>query len=53
MNQKILTKFLREQVQDARQKNVLFSIHLKATMMKVSDPILFGEAVKAYFQPVF
>ena len=53
MSQKALYKFLKKQIEDAGQKGVLFSIHLKATMMKISDPILFGEALKAYFEPVF
>jgi len=44
-----LNKFYAEQISDAREKGVLFSVHLKATMMKVSDPILFGHAVKAFF----
>jgi isocitrate dehydrogenase len=44
-----LDAFLAEQIADARAKGVLFSVHLKATMMKVSDPILFGHAVKAFF----
>jgi len=44
-----LQQFLSEQVADARDKGVLFSVHLKATMMKVSDPILFGHAVTAFF----
>ncbi len=48
-----LDQFLSEQVSDARDKGVLFSVHLKATMMKVSDPILFGHAVRAYFSDVF
>ena len=49
----VLTEFLEEQVQDAKDKEVLFSIHLKATMMKVSDPIIFGEAVRVYFKDLF
>jgi len=53
MNKKALVSFLREQVADAKAKGVLFSIHMKATMMKVSDPIIFGHAVKAYFASVF
>ncbi|MGB0431338.1 MAG: NADP-dependent isocitrate dehydrogenase [Bacteroidia bacterium] len=53
MSKKALTQFLTEQVADAKEKGVLFSVHLKATMMKVSDPILFGHAVKAYFANVF
>jgi len=48
-----LVRFLEEQVADARAKGVLFSLHLKATMMKVSDPIIFGHAVRAFFKPVF
>src|SRR6201991_1254062 len=48
-----LQAFLAEQVADAKAKGVLFSVHLKATMMKVSDPILFGHAVTAYFADVF
>jgi isocitrate dehydrogenase len=53
MRKEALTAFLAEQVQDAKDKGVLFSVHLKATMMKVSDPIIFGHAVKAYFADVF
>lgn len=49
----VLSKFLEQQVQDAKEKGVLFSIHLKATMMKVSDPIIFGEAVRVYFKDLF
>jgi isocitrate dehydrogenase len=48
-----LRKFLEEQKQDAEAQRVLFSIHLKATMMKVSDPIIFGHAVETYFNNVF
>jgi isocitrate dehydrogenase len=48
-----LRTFLDEQIESAAQRGVLFSIHLKATMMKVSDPIIFGHAVKAYFADVF
>ena len=48
-----LDEFLAAQVARAREEDVLFSVHLKATMMKVSDPILFGHAVKAYFSDVF
>ena len=48
-----LDKFLAEQIADAKAQGVLFSLHMKATMMKVSDPIIFGHAVKAYFQDVF
>lgn len=53
MSKKALVKFLTEQVADAKEKNVLFSLHMKATMMKVSDPIIFGHAVKVFFAPVF
>jgi isocitrate dehydrogenase len=44
-----LDRFYAEQISDARDRGVLFSVHLKATMMKVSDPILFGHAVKTFF----
>ncbi len=50
---KALNAFLAEQIADARASGVLFSLHMKATMMKVSDPIIFGHAVKAYFAPLF
>jgi len=53
LSAKALRAFLDEQVKDAKRQGVLFSLHLKATMMKVSDPILFGHAVKAYFANVF
>ncbi len=53
MSAKALDAFLAEQIEDAKAQDVLFSIHLKATMMKVSDPIIFGHAVKAYFGDVF
>ena len=48
-----LNAFLAREILDAREQGVLFSVHLKATMMKVSDPIIFGHAVKAYFADVF
>ena len=48
-----LTAFLAREILDAQEQGVLFSVHLKATMMKVSDPIIFGHAVKAYFADVF
>ena len=50
MNKKALVAFLEEQIADARKRDVLFSVHLKATMMKVSDPIMFGHVVKAFFK---
>jgi isocitrate dehydrogenase len=53
MRTSALDAFLAEQVADAKAKDVLFSVHLKATMMKVSDPILFGHAVTTYFADVF
>ncbi len=53
MSKKALLKFLEEQVKDAREKGVLFSLHMKATMMKVSDPIIFGHAVRVFFKDVF
>ncbi|MEP3637084.1 MAG: NADP-dependent isocitrate dehydrogenase [Paracoccaceae bacterium] len=53
MSVKALAAFLEEQVAATKASGVLFSIHLKATMMKVSDPILFGYAVKAFLKPVF
>ncbi len=53
MSKKALVDFLAEQVQDAKDNDVLFSLHLKATMMKVSDPILFGHAVRVFFANVF
>ena len=48
-----LRDFAMEQMEDAKAKGVLFSLHLKATMMKVSDPILFGAFVEVFFAPVF
>ena len=53
MRREALRAFLDEQVADAKAKGVLFSVHLKATMMKVSDPIIFGHAVRAFFDDVF
>ncbi len=53
MSVKALAKFYEEQIADAKAKGILFSLHLKATMMKVSDPVMFGIAVKAYFKGVF
>jgi isocitrate dehydrogenase len=53
MSAEALDAFLAEQLADAKARDVLFSIHLKATMMKVSDPIIFGHAVTAYFADVF
>ncbi|KAA6435005.1 NADP-dependent isocitrate dehydrogenase [Agrococcus sediminis] len=53
MSAKALDAFLAEQVQRARDEHVLFSAHLKATMMKVSDPIIFGHVVRAFLPAVF
>jgi isocitrate dehydrogenase len=53
MRRGALDAFLGEQVAEAKEQGVLFSVHLKATMMKVSDPIIFGHAVRAYFPAVF
>ena len=52
MSKKALLVFLEEQIEDAKTKNVLFSLHMKATMMKVSDPIIFGHAVSVFFKNV-
>ncbi|MEM9864179.1 MAG: NADP-dependent isocitrate dehydrogenase [Myxococcota bacterium] len=48
-----LRAFLEAQIEDAKAQGVLFSLHMKATMMKVSDPIIFGHAVRTFFAPVF
>jgi len=53
MNKRALRTFLKEQIKDAKNKDVLFSVHLKATMMKVSDPIIFGHVVSVFFEDVF
>ena len=53
MRRRALDAFLAEQIDDAEEQGVLFSLHLKATMMKVSDPIIFGHAVRAFFADVF
>jgi isocitrate dehydrogenase len=53
MRRAALQSFLAEQIEQAREQGVLFSVHLKATMMKVSDPIIFGHAVRAYFSKLF
>ena len=52
MSKKMLIAFLEESVQAAKNKGILFSLHMKATMMKVSDPIIFGHAVSVYFKDV-
>ena len=53
MSRNALVDFLAREIADAKKTGVLFSVHLKATMMKVSDPIIFGHAVSAFFAPVF
>jgi len=53
MSKRALCDFLATEVVDAKAQDVLFSIHMKATMMKVSDPIIFGHAVKVFFKSVF
>lgn len=53
LSKSALLEFLKEQLADARKKGVLFSVHLKATMMKVSDPIIFGHVMEVYFADVF
>ncbi len=53
MSKKALIDFLAQEIEDAKKQGVLFSLHMKATMMKVSDPIIFGHAVRTFFKPVF
>ncbi|MRR07279.1 MAG: NADP-dependent isocitrate dehydrogenase [Deltaproteobacteria bacterium] len=53
MSKKALRKFYEEQIEDAKNKGQLLSLHLKATMMKVSDPIMFGHAVSVFYKDVF
>ncbi|MEM9718994.1 MAG: NADP-dependent isocitrate dehydrogenase [Bacteroidota bacterium] len=53
MSKNLLVEFLDQQVEDAKAQGILFSLHMKATMMKVSDPIIFGHAVKVFFKDVF
>ncbi|APQ15830.1 NADP-dependent isocitrate dehydrogenase [Maribacter hydrothermalis] len=53
MNKHALLEFLQKEIKDANDKGVLFSVHLKATMMKVSDPIIFGHVVETFLKPVF
>ncbi|MDX1348329.1 MAG: NADP-dependent isocitrate dehydrogenase [Thiomicrorhabdus chilensis] len=53
MSQKALRDFLAKSIAEAKEQGVLFSLHLKATMMKVSDPIIFGQAVAVFFEEVF
>ena len=53
MSCRALRKFIEEQIEDAKKKGVLFSVHLKATMMKISDPIMFGHFVSVFYKDVF
>jgi isocitrate dehydrogenase len=53
MSKKVLCEFLEEEMEDARETGVMFSFHVKATMMKVSHPIVFGHAVKVYYKDLF
>ncbi|WP_261817160.1 NADP-dependent isocitrate dehydrogenase [Vibrio gallicus] len=53
MNKASLVQFFEQQIEDAKQNDVLLSLHMKATMMKVSDPVIFGIAVKVYYKAVF
>ncbi len=53
MSSKALDAFFEKEIQDAKEQGVLLSLHLKATMMKVSDPIMFGKAVNVYYKEVF
>ncbi|WP_436515176.1 NADP-dependent isocitrate dehydrogenase [Ekhidna sp. To15] len=53
MNMAKLKSFIAAEIADAKEKNILFSLHMKATMMKVSDPIIFGAAVEVYYKDVF
>lgn len=53
LSKKALIQFFESEIADAKAKNVLFSLHMKATMMKVSDPIIFGHAVMFFFKDVF
>jgi isocitrate dehydrogenase len=53
MSKQALISFLKKEIADSKAKGVLFSLHMKATMMKVSDPIIFGHAVEVFFADVF
>lgn len=53
LNKKALVSFLTDAIAEAKNEGILFSVHLKATMMKVSDPIIFGHVVKTFLKPVF
>ena len=53
MSKRALRQFLEEQIEDAKKQGVLFSLHMKATMMKISDPKIFGHAVTVFYKDVF
>ncbi len=53
LNRKSLREFYKKVIADAKKKDVLFSLHLKATMMKVSDPVMFGDAIRVYYKELF
>ena len=53
MNVRALRSFYEEQIEDAKRQGLLLSLHIKTTMMKISDPVMFGHAVSVYFKPVF
>ena len=53
LSKNALVRFLKEQIEEAKAQGVLFSLHMKATMMKVSDPVIFGHAVRVFFDEVF
>lgn len=53
MSRKKLREFFEEVINDAKYKDILFSLHVKATMMKVSDPVIFGDAIRVYYKKLF
>ena len=53
LSKKELLSFLKEQIKDSKDQDLLFSLHMKATMMKVSDPIIFGHVVRVFFSDLF
>ena len=53
MNRRKLREFFEEVINDAKDKDILFSLHVKATMMKVSDPVIFGDAIRVYYKKLF
>ncbi len=53
LNRKSLREFYEGVIEDAKEKDILFSLHVKATMMKISDPVIFGDAIRVYFKELF